>query len=47
MYFMRYPGGVAKALTISYDDGVQQDIRLLELMEKYGIKDLNDIIGIA
>ena len=38
MYFMRYPKGLAKALTISYDDGVQQDIHLLELMEKYGIK---------
>ena len=38
MYFMRYPNGLAKALTISYDDGVQQDIKLLELMEKYGIK---------
>ena len=38
MYFMRYPNGLAKALTISYDDGVQQDIHLLELMEKYGIK---------
>lgn len=38
MYFMRYPGGLAKALTISYDDGVHQDVQLLELMEKYGIK---------
>ncbi len=35
---MRYPGGLAKAVTISYDDGVQQDIQLLELMKKYGIK---------
>ena len=35
---MRYPGGLAKAVTISYDDGVQQDIELLELMKKYGIK---------
>lgn len=38
MYFLRFPNGLAKALTISYDDGVQQDIKLLELMEKYGIK---------
>ena len=38
MYFLRYPNGLAKALTISYDDGVEQDIHLLELMEKYGIK---------
>lgn len=35
---MRYPGGLAKAVTISYDDGVQQDMQLLELMKKYGIK---------
>lgn len=35
---MRYPGGLAKAVTISYDDGVQQDIELLKLMKKYGIK---------
>ncbi len=38
MYFLRYPNVLAKALTISYDDGVEQDIKLLELMEKYGIK---------
>ena len=38
MYFMRYPNGLAKAVTISYDDGVEQDIQLLGLMEKYGIK---------
>lgn len=38
MYFMRYPGGKSKALTLSYDDGVEQDIHLLDLMEKYGIK---------
>lgn len=36
--FMRYPGGKAKALTFSYDDGVQQDKRLAELFDKYGMK---------
>lgn len=35
---MRFPDGKAKALTLSYDDGVEQDIRLIELMTKYGIK---------
>lgn len=35
---MRYPGGKSKALTLSYDDGVAQDIRLIEIMSKYGIK---------
>ena len=33
-----FPGGKKKAFTISYDDGVLQDIRLLELCHKYGIK---------
>ncbi len=36
--FMRYPGGLGKAVTISYDDGVQQDIPMIALMKKYGIK---------
>lgn len=35
---MRYPEGKAKAVTLSYDDGVQQDIHFLELMKKYGMK---------
>lgn len=36
--FMRFPGGRAKALTLSYDDGVEQDIRLIEIMNKHGLK---------
>ncbi len=35
---MRYPGGRAKALTFSYDDGVDQDIRLIEILNKYNLK---------
>lgn len=35
---MRFPGGRKKALTFSYDDGVEQDIRLIEIMKKNGIK---------
>ena len=35
---MRYPGGVKKALTLSYDDGVKQDIRLIEILNKHGVK---------
>ncbi len=35
---MRFPGGKAKAFTLSYDDGVEQDIRLVEIMRKHGIK---------
>lgn len=33
-----YPGGKAKAFNITYDDGVQQDIRFVEMLNKYGIK---------
>lgn len=30
--------GKKKAITFSYDDGVAQDIRLIELFDKYGLK---------
>ena len=36
--FMRYPGGKAKAVTFSYDDGAPQDKRLVEIFDKYHIK---------
>ena len=36
--FLRFPGGRAKTLTLSYDDGVEQDIRLIEIMRKNGLK---------
>jgi hypothetical protein len=35
---MLFPNGLDKALTLSYDDGVTTDIRLVHLMEQYGIK---------
>lgn len=35
--YMRFPQGKAKCLTLSYDDGVQQDEQLCNLMEAYGI----------
>lgn len=35
---MRFPGGRVKALTLSYDDGVDTDIRLMELMRQNGLK---------
>lgn len=34
----RFPGGRAKALTFSFDDGVVQDIRFVELLNQYGMK---------
>ena len=37
-YYMRFPEGRVKALTLSYDDGVEQDVRLIEIMKRYGIK---------
>ena len=36
--FLRYPGGKAKAVTLSYDDGVRFDVPLARMIEKYGIK---------
>ncbi len=36
--FMRFPEGRAKALTLSYDDGVEQDRQLVEFMNRYGLK---------
>lgn len=35
---MRFPGGLPKALTLSYDDGVEQDEKLIAIAEKYGLK---------
>ena len=31
-------GNKMKAVTFSYDDGVTQDIRLIEILDKYGLK---------
>lgn len=33
-----FPDGKNKAFTLSYDDGVCQDIRLIEIFNKYGLK---------
>jgi len=35
---IRFPGGRAKALTFSYDDNVEQDARLIDIFDKYGLK---------
>ena len=37
-FLLTYPGFKKKAFTTSYDDGVVQDIRLIEILRKYGIK---------
>jgi peptidoglycan/xylan/chitin deacetylase (PgdA/CDA1 family) len=36
--FMRYPGGLAKALTFSYDDAVEEDRELIRILDEYGMK---------
>lgn len=36
--FMRFPNGLKKALTLSYDDAVEEDIQLIELLNKNNIK---------
>lgn len=33
-----YPGGKPKAFNITYDDGVEQDIRFVSLLNKYALK---------
>lgn len=35
--YMRFPEGKRKALTLSYDDGVESDIRLIEIMKQNGL----------
>lgn len=37
-FFLRFPQNKSKALTFSYDDGVRQDGRFMELLNKYGLK---------
>ncbi len=36
--FMRFPGGRVKALTLSYDDNVTEDVRLAGIMRAHGIR---------
>lgn len=36
--FMRFPGGKSRAFTMSYDDGVEQDVKLIAIMRKHGVK---------
>lgn len=37
-FVLRFPNGKSKAMTFSYDDGIPSDLRLMELMKKYGVK---------
>ena len=35
---MRFPGGLRKAVTLSYDDGVEQDRELIGILDQAGLK---------
>ena len=43
--YVRFPDFKSKALTLSYDDGVRQDKRLITIMQKYGLKGTFNING--
>jgi len=36
--FMRFPGGLGKTLTFSYDDAVWEDIRLMDIFKQHRLK---------
>ena len=38
LIFMRFPEGRAKALTFSYDDNVRENVRLVQILDRYGMK---------
>lgn len=44
-YELRYPGFRTKALTLSYDDGRTEDIRVVEILNRYGIKGTFNLNG--
>ncbi len=44
-YKMIFPNGKVKALTFSYDDGVDADIRLIEIFKKNGLKGTFNLNG--
>ena len=43
--YVRFPGFKFKTLTLSYDDGVRQDKRLISIMQKHGLKATFNING--
>ncbi len=45
MTTISFPGFRRKAFTMSYDDGVEQDIRLIEIMKRYGVKGTFNLNG--
>lgn len=45
--FLRFPEGRCKALTLSYDDGNEADIKLVEIMNQYGLRGTFNLPGTA
>ena len=45
MMYMLFPDAKRKALTFSYDDGVEQDARLMEIFNKHGLKGTFNLNG--
>ncbi len=45
--FLRFPGGLPKAVTFSYDDGAFTDVRLVETADEYGLKFTLNLTGDA
>lgn len=43
--FMRYPGGLSKAITLSYDDGARADAIFCDIVNRYGLKCTFNLIG--
>ena len=38
LIYARFPGGLSRALTMSYDHGVETDRRLIGIMQNHGLK---------
>ncbi len=36
--FVRFPGGRPKAVTLSYDDGMRPDLKLVKILDEYAMK---------
>ena len=43
--FLRFPGGKMKAVTLSYDDGNKVDVRLVDTVNRYGLKGTFNLVG--
>ena len=43
--FLRFPGGKSKAVTLSYDDGVAEDLKLADILSSYGLKGTFNLNG--